>query len=102
MDMDFDIPRGRSTIFSTNSFRALSTHSNLFSIPYVERIEAQSNDLSQTKQVKLNEMKEIILLYTTPKLGENKSTNETTDPTPEAREEYSNNETTILNNTLNL
>lgn len=47
-------------------------------------------------------MKEITLLYTTPKLGENKSTNETTDSTPKAREEYSNNKTTILNNTLNL
>ena len=69
-------------------FRALLTHSNLFSISYIERIEAQSNNLSQAEQVKLNEMKEITLLYATSKLGKNKSTNKTVDPTFKAREKH--------------
>jgi len=47
-------------------------------------------------------MKKITLLYATSKLGKNKSTNKTADPTSKAREEHSNNKATILNNILNL
>ena len=84
--MDIDIPRGRSTTSNNNSSRALLTYSNLSSIFYVERIEAQSNNLSWAKQVELNKMEEITLLYVAPKIWENKLANKAT----------------ILNNTLNL
>jgi len=53
MDMDIDTSRDRSAT----------------SIPYVKRIEAQSNNTSWAEQVKLNKMKEITLSYTTPKVG---------------------------------
>ena len=86
MDMDIDISRGRSTTSNNNSSRALLTYSNLSSIFYVERIEAQSNNLSWAKQVELNKMEEITLLYVAPKIWENKLANKAT----------------ILNNTLNL
>ena len=59
MDMDIDTSRDRSTTSSAN----------LSSIPYVKRIEAQSNNTSWAEQVKLNKMKEITLSYTTPKVG---------------------------------
>ena len=68
MDMDIDISRGRSTTSNNNSSRALLTYSNLSSIFYVERIEAQSNNLSWAKQVELNKMEEITLLYVAPKI----------------------------------
>jgi len=70
MDIDIDTSRDRSATSSANSFGVSLTHSNLSSIPYVKRIEAQSNNISWAEQVKLNKIKEIILLYTTLKIGE--------------------------------
>ena len=100
MNIDIDTPRGRSATSSTNSSRASLTHSNLSSISYVERMEAQSNNLSWAEHIKLNKMKEIILLYVISKVRENKSANEAIDPTPKAKKKYSNNKATILNNML--
>jgi len=68
MDMDIDTPRGRSTSSSANSSRESSTHSNLSSIPYYERMEDQSNKLSWDEQVELNEKEEFTLSYATPKV----------------------------------
>lgn len=47
-------------------------------------------------------MEEIVLLYATPKIGENKSANEATDPTSKVRKKHLNNEATIPDNTPNL
>ena len=101
MDMDIDTSKGRSTTSNANSSKVSSIHSNLSSIFYVERMEAQSNNLSWAEQVELNKMEEITLSYATPKIGKNKFANEAIDPTPKAEEEHSNNKATILNNTLN-
>ena len=45
-DINMDKPRGRSISSSPNLSRKSSTHSVLSSIPYVDRMEAQSNDPS--------------------------------------------------------
>ena len=45
-DINMDEPRGRSLLSSPNTSREMSAHSDLSSIPYVDRIEAQNNDFS--------------------------------------------------------
>ena len=39
IDIEIDIPRGRSTISSTNNSRELSVYLNISSILYIERME---------------------------------------------------------------
>ena len=65
-------------------------------------MKAQSNNLFWAEQVELNKIEEIVLLYVTPKIGENKSANKATDPTSKAREKHLNNEAIIPDNILNL
>ena len=98
MDMDINIPRGRSASSSTDSSRALSVHSDLSSIPYHKRVKVQSNKLTWDKQVDLNERKDFSLSYATPKVGENKLANKITDHTPKNGEQHSNIEVLIPNN----
>jgi len=43
-DINMDKPRSRSLSSSPNVSRGMSTHSDILSIPYVNRIEAQNND----------------------------------------------------------
>lgn len=45
-DINVDEPRGRSLSLSPNVSRGMSTHSDILSIPYVNRIEAQNNNPS--------------------------------------------------------
>ena len=52
-DVNMDEPRDRPLLLSPNISRGTSTHSDTLSIPYIDRMEAQSNDSSwfnQTKQ----------------------------------------------------
>ncbi|KAL9712961.1 hypothetical protein Ac2012v2_004202 [Leucoagaricus gongylophorus] len=70
MDMDIDTPRGRSAIPSANNSRELLAHSSVSSIPYVERMETQSNNPSWADQVELNELQELTLSYANPEVGE--------------------------------
>ena len=67
MDMDIDTPRGRSAIHNS---RELLAHSSVSSIPYVERMETQSNNPSWADQVELNELQELTLSYANPEVGE--------------------------------
>ena len=99
IDMNIDISRGRSTSLSSNNFRELLIYSNLSSIPYYKRMEDISNKLSWDKQVAFNEKKDFILSYAISKIGENKLANKTTDYNSKEREQCSNIEVTILNNT---
>jgi len=96
MDININISKDRSITFNTNSSRELSTHSNLSSISYVERIKAQSNNSSWAKQVELNELKEITLFYVISEIRENKSVNKTSDltNTSNPQGEYANNSNT--------
>ena len=43
------------------AYDKLSIYSNISFIPYIKRMEAQSNSLSWAEQVKLNKLEEIIL-----------------------------------------
>lgn len=99
MNMNIDISRDRSTSLSSNNFRDLLIYSNLSSILYHKRMEDISNKLSWDKQVAFNEKKDFILLYAISKIGKNKLTNKTTDHNSKEREQCSNIEVTILNNT---
>ena len=77
--MDINTLRERSASFSTNSFRVLLAHLDLSSISYYERIEVQSNRLTQNKQVEINERESFSLSYTTSKIGESKQANKAID-----------------------
>ena len=46
INMKVDSLRERSVLSNINSLRKLLAHSSIFSISYVERMEAQSNNLS--------------------------------------------------------
>ena len=72
MDMEVDTLRGRSVSSSANGSRESSAHSSVSSIPYVERMEAQSNDPSWVEQVdELCASQGFLLSYTFPKEREN-------------------------------
>jgi len=79
IDIDIDSSRGRFASLSANNSRELLTHSNCSSILYHKRMEDTCNKLSWNKQVKLNKKKKFSLLYTIPKIGENRIANEGTD-----------------------
>ena len=72
IDMNIKILRSWSVNSSTNSSRESSTCLSVSSIPYVERIEAQNNDLSWTKQVdEYNNFQGFSLFYTSLKIRDN-------------------------------
>ena len=73
VDVDGEPPRGRSNCPSNISSRDSSAHSSVSSIPYVERVEIQNNDLSWADQVDASEQidtsQRVELSYATPKEG---------------------------------
>ena len=78
--MEIDTPRGRSANASTNSSRAVSAHSSISFILYVERIEAQSKNLSQADQVEeqeTNNLQRLMLSYANPEVENNCTCNKT-------------------------
>ena len=80
IDMEIDTPRERSVNSSINSSRESSTHSNVSSISYVERMEAQNNDPSWTDQVNKHiDSQGSCLSYTDHKVGEDNICNEVTE-----------------------
>ena len=68
--------RGRSKPSSQNSSRESPVHSDLSSVPYVDRMEAQNNDPSWANQM---EMENFQLSYTTPKKRVSNVQNEATN-----------------------
>jgi len=66
-DVNMDEPRGRSKSSTRNPSRESSVISNLSSVPYVNRMKAQSDEPSWANQT---EMKNFQLSYTSPKEGE--------------------------------
>jgi len=97
-NMDIDTPRKRLAFSSVNNSRVLSTHSDVSSIPYHERMEVQSNKLTWDKQVEINERENFSLSYTTPKIGESVPANKTIDHNLKNRIQHLNNEVSILSN----
>jgi len=65
-DTNMGEPRGRSLLSSPNTSRGMLAHSDLSSIPYVDRMEAQNNDPSWFNQT---EQEHFQLSYATPKEG---------------------------------
>ena len=46
MNIEVDMPRGRSFVASPNNPRESSTHSNILSIAYADRVQALANSLT--------------------------------------------------------
>ena len=63
-DINMDKLRGKSKSSSTNFSRESLTHSDILSVPYMDRIEVQSKNLSWANQI---ETKIFQLSYATPK-----------------------------------
>jgi len=61
MDIEIDLPRGRSTSLSTNSSRGISINSATSSMAYTERVQAQSEKLTWAEQVENGETQEVSL-----------------------------------------
>ena len=71
MDIEIDTLRGRSTSNSPNSSRESSTHSNMLSVAYVNRVQALANSPAQVDQVKDKKSQGSFLFYMTAKKEEN-------------------------------
>ena len=65
-DMEVNTPRGQSTTSSTNSSRATSVHSDVFSTACAEHIQALSNNPTWADQIEISKSKEPALFYVTP------------------------------------
>jgi len=46
MDIEVDMPRGRLFVASPNNSRESSTHSNILSMAYADRVQALANSLT--------------------------------------------------------
>ena len=60
-----DTPRNQFTMSSTNNSKKSLVYLSIFSIPHVEKIEIQNNNLLQTNQVDLYKAQDTILFYAT-------------------------------------
>jgi len=91
-DINMDEPRGRSLLSSPNTSKGMSAHSDLSSIPYVDRIEAQNNDSSWFNQT---EQEHFQLSYPTSKEGvpnvQNEANNSSNMPPPHVEDANNNN-----------
>ena len=76
--MKVDTPRGQSTTSSTNSSRATSVHSDVFSTACAECIQALANNPTWADQIEISKSEEPALFYVTPKVGETNTANEAT------------------------
>ena len=56
--MEIDFPRDQYIILSSNNYRAILVHSDVFSIIYTEYIQAFTTNLAWANQVKTSEFKE--------------------------------------------
>jgi len=80
MNMDIDTLRSRSVNANTNGSRESSTHSSIYFISYIERMEAQNNNSAWTNQVdEYNDLQEFSLSYTTSKIKNNNTNNKATE-----------------------
>ena len=77
-DINMKTLRGRSPNSSINNFRKSLTHSNVSSILYHIRIEIQSKDLSQAKQIDV--IQDFQLSYASSNIEDNNSNNKTNTP----------------------
>ena len=68
--MKVDTPRGQSTTSSTNSSRATSVHSDVFSTACAEHIQALSNNPTWADQIEISKSKEPALFYVTPNVND--------------------------------
>jgi len=75
IDIEIDILRGRLISNSPNSSRESSTHSNMLSMVYIDRVQALANSPTWADQVENKKFQSSSLFYATIKEGENSSTN---------------------------
>jgi len=72
-DVNIEVPRGRTNCSSINSSREPSNHSNVSSISYNIRMEAQNNNLTWAEQ--MNSSQEFQLSYVYPNVEDSNSQN---------------------------
>ena len=80
--MEINTSRGKLANASANSSRAMSVHSSVSSITYVERMEAQNKNSSWADQVEEQEtdnLQRLMLYYANSEVGDNTTYNEATD-----------------------
>lgn len=79
IDIKIDTFRERSVSSSINSSKKLSTHLNIFSIPYYRKMEIQYNNTTWSKQVNNKERKRLTPLYATLRVEKSIIVNQTTN-----------------------
>jgi len=75
MDIDMKKPRGHSILFSPNTFREPSAHSNILSMDYADQVQALANNQTWVEQVEGKTIQTSYLSYTTVKEVEDSSSN---------------------------
>ena len=94
--MDIDTPRERLFSSSENNSRESSTHSNISSIPYHERIENFNTFWSE--QVENDEKERLSISYATSRAEKGNMVNKTINTSSNEGGPQNNNEAPALNN----
>ena len=95
MNINVDILRGRSALSNSNNSRESFIYSNVFSIPYHIRMEIQSNNSLQSKQVK---EEKIALSYAINAKKNDLQVKQGIDNSPKKGIQYAINNALVLNN----
>lgn len=95
IDINVDIPRGKSKFPISNRTRKSSILSNISPIPYHERMKIQSNNSFQSEQV---EAEKTALLYVMNSKKDDVQAKQQIDNSPNTELLHVNNETLALNN----
>ena len=96
IDMDINTPRKRSFSSSENNSRESSTHSNISSISYHERMENFNTFWS--KQVENDEKEKLSISYATSRAEKGNMVNKTINTSSDKGGLQNNNEASALNN----
>ena len=96
MNIDINIPRGRSALHFSKSSRESSIHSNVSSVSYHTRMEIQSNNFLWSKQVKAEK---ITLSYAINAKEDNIPVEQIVNNSPKIGVQCEINETPALSNT---
>ena len=75
MDIDMEKLRGHSILFSPNTSREPSAHSDVLSMDYADQVQALANNQTWVEQVESRTIQTPYLSYTTVKEVEDSSSN---------------------------